>query len=85
MTERDRLQKLMNDSEVKYRTLEADRREMMTVQGSRRATINNLEEQIETLSTQLRTTQSELDHIHTLYNQIKYAKPFSSTICIIVT
>lgn len=72
MSERDRLQKLMTESEEKLRKLESERREMMTVQGTRRAAINTMEEQMESLKTQLRTTQAELEHLHTLYSQIKY-------------
>lgn len=51
--------------------METERRELLTVQGSRRATINTLEEQVGTLTDKLRSTTGELNHVQNLYSQLR--------------
>lgn len=71
--ETKKLQQLVTETEKKLIKIENERKELATVQGNRRATINNLEEKVESLSSQLRTTENELDHMRTIHSQLKYA------------
>lgn len=73
------LEKTLMESEEQVRRLEKERRELMQNQGSRRATINNLEEQCELLKEQNRTLQSELTAQRTLYSQLKYVSFFNTS------
>lgn len=59
------------DSEDRVRRLEAERRELLSGQGSRNATINTLEDQTDSMKEQLKSTQSELCQQRALYNQIR--------------
>lgn len=51
--------------------LEAERRELLASQGSKKVTVSNLESQMESLQNQLITARSELTEQRALYNQIK--------------
>ena len=59
------------ESEERVRKMEAERRELLASQGSRRATISNMEGQLESTQNQLFSAQSELTEQRALYNQIK--------------
>nr|CAD7401814.1 unnamed protein product [Timema poppensis] len=54
VAEHARMEKTYLECETRVHKLEAERRELMTCQGSRRATITHLEEQCDTLRDQLR-------------------------------
>ncbi|RZC37719.1 centrosomal protein of 135 kDa [Asbolus verrucosus] len=71
INEQDRLQRRLMEAEEQVHKLEQERRELVQSQGSRRATINTLEEQCDTLKDQLRTAQNELNQQRALYIQLK--------------
>jgi chromosome segregation ATPase len=71
VTEHARLEKIVFESKEKVRELEAERWELLASQGSRKATLSNLESQVESLQSQLFTAKSELTEQRALYNQIK--------------
>ena len=51
--------------------LEAERRELLASQGSKKVTVSNLESHVDSLQSQLITARSELTEQRALYNQIK--------------
>lgn len=69
--ERERTDRALIDAEEQIRKLEQERRDLMQTQGTRRATINSLEEQCEALKEQLRICQTELNHQRGLGTQLK--------------
>ncbi|XP_044253848.1 centrosomal protein of 135 kDa isoform X2 [Tribolium madens] len=71
INEVERLKKRLLDSEEQIHRLEQERRELIQNHGTRRSTIDTLEEQCETLKNQLRTAQNELNQQRALYNQLK--------------
>lgn len=70
-TDHARMQRSLEECEEQIRKLEQERRDLMHTQGSRRATISNLEEQCEQLREQLRICQADFNHQKALYNQLK--------------
>ena len=59
------------EAEEQIHKLEQERRELAQNQGSRRATIDTLQEQCDTLKDQLRMAQNELNQQRALYAQLK--------------
>ncbi|KAJ9599735.1 hypothetical protein L9F63_026418, partial [Diploptera punctata] len=70
VAEHARLEKTIIESEERVRKLEAERRELLASQGSRKATISNMETQLESAKHQLLSSQTELSDLRALYNQI---------------
>lgn len=71
LQEKARLEGMLKNSEEDVRKLEADRRDFMHTQGSRRATINNLQEECDMLRDQLRNCQSEFNQQRAYHAQLK--------------
>ncbi|GJQ82867.1 hypothetical protein Trydic_g2605 [Trypoxylus dichotomus] len=71
LQEKARLEALVKNAEEDVRKLEADRRDFMHTQGSRRATINNLQEECDMLREQLRNCQGELNQQRAYHTQLK--------------
>ncbi|KRT79397.1 hypothetical protein AMK59_8205, partial [Oryctes borbonicus] len=71
LQEKARLEAMVKDAEEDVRKLEADRRDYMHTQGSRRATINNLQEECDMLREQLRSCQAELNQQRAYHTQLK--------------
>ena len=71
MAEHARLETALIEYEEKICKLEAERRELLACQGSKKVTVSNLESQVESLQNQLITARSELTEQRALYNQIK--------------
>ncbi|GLH01225.1 Centrosomal protein of 135 kDa [Gryllus bimaculatus] len=71
VTEHARLEKTIMESEDRVRRLELERRELMATTGVQKATINNLEDELETLREKFNGSQMELTQQRTLYTQIK--------------
>ncbi|PSN39078.1 hypothetical protein C0J52_07358 [Blattella germanica] len=71
VAEHARLEKTVIESEERVRKLEAERRELLSSQGSKKATISNMENHIESTQTKLVSLQTELSEQRALYNQIK--------------
>ncbi|XP_066998908.2 centrosomal protein of 135 kDa [Anabrus simplex] len=71
VTEHARLEKTIIESEDRVRRLEAERRELLTCQGSLKAAISSMEEQVRGYRDQLHSSQAELSQQRMLYNQIK--------------
>jgi hypothetical protein len=59
------------EAEDQIHKLEQERRELMQNQGTRRATLDTLEAQCDTLKDQLRIAQNELTQQRALYTQLK--------------
>lgn len=70
VAERTKLERIVHEAEEKLRNLEGERRELVTAQGTRRATITKLEGEIEQLTEKQRSNQSELAHLNALYAQV---------------
>ncbi|XP_063915834.1 centrosomal protein of 135 kDa isoform X2 [Zophobas morio] len=71
ITDQERLQRRLLEAEEQIHKLEQERRELAQNQGSRRATIDTLQEQCDTLKDQLRMAQNELNQQRALYAQLK--------------
>lgn len=71
VAERSRMEKSLMESEEQIRRLEQERHDLIQNQGSRRATINGLEEQCESLKEQFHIAQTDLNHQRALYSQLK--------------
>lgn len=70
-SEIERYKKLISDLEEQLRKVDKERYDVLQNQGSRRATITNLEDQVETLKAQLKSCSDELIHHKTIYTQLK--------------
>ncbi|KAF5281939.1 hypothetical protein FQA39_LY00463 [Lamprigera yunnana] len=71
LAERTRLEKALADMNSQIRCLELERHDLIQSQGSRRGTINHLEEQCSSLRAEVKTAQSELNQQRALYCQVK--------------
>lgn len=69
--DQERLQKRLKEAEEQIYKLEQERREFVQSQGSRRATIDNLQGECDVLKEQLRSAQNELSQQRALYSQLK--------------
>lgn len=71
MAEHARFETAVAEYEEKIHKLEAEKRELLASQGSKKVTVSNLESQVESIQNQLITARSELTEQRALYNQIK--------------
>lgn len=69
--ERTKLERIVQETEEKLRQLESERRELVTVQGARRASINRLESDVDQFTKKLQHSQQELARMNTLYAQVR--------------
>lgn len=69
--EKSRLESMLKNAEEDVRKLEADRRDIIHTQGSRRAAINNLQEECDMLREQLKNCQSEFSQQKAYHSQLK--------------
>jgi chromosome segregation ATPase len=70
--EQRRLRENLDDSQSRLREIEQKWRELLHVQGSRRATISGLDDQLDDLKEDLRRTKQELTEQRTQYFQLRY-------------
>lgn len=62
----------MTDVETRLKQIEKERQELLLTQGTRRATIKGLEDQLQDLREELRRTKQELGTQRTQYFQLRY-------------
>ncbi|XP_046487529.1 centrosomal protein of 135 kDa isoform X1 [Neodiprion pinetum] len=70
-SEQRRLRENLSEAETRLKQLETERQDLMLSQGTRRATINGLEDQLEDLKQELRRTKEELSTQRTQYFQLR--------------
>ncbi|XP_025602495.2 testis-specific gene 10 protein isoform X2 [Athalia rosae] len=70
-SEQRRLREHLSEAETRLKQLETERQDLMLSQGTRRATINGLEDQLDDLRSELRRTKEELTTQRTQYFQLR--------------
>lgn len=70
-SEQRRLKKCVNEVETRLKNLESDRKELVIVQGTQRATVISLEAKLVDAQDELREKRSELMEIKTQYSQLR--------------
>ncbi|XP_024940651.1 uncharacterized protein LOC107267564 isoform X3 [Cephus cinctus] len=70
-SEQRRLRESLTDAETRLKHLERERQDLLIAQGTRRATINGLEDQLEDMREELKKTKQELATQHTQYFQLR--------------
>lgn len=76
-SEQRRLRENLTDVETRLKQIEKERQELLLTQGTRRATINGLEDQLQDLREELRRTKQELGTQRTQYFQLRCDLYFS--------
>nr|XP_022912788.1 centrosomal protein of 135 kDa isoform X2 [Onthophagus taurus] len=69
--EKARLENMLRERDNEMRRMELDHREIIHSQGSKRAAINNLQDECDMLATQLKNCQAELTQQKVSYSQLK--------------
>lgn len=72
MSEQRRLRQSLAEMDCRLAKVEQERRELFIVQGSRRAAISGLDDQLEDLRDELKRTKQELSEQRTQYFQLRY-------------
>lgn len=67
-----RLRENLHDVEKRLKYIECERQELITSQGTKRSTINGLEDQLEDLREELKRTKQELAEQRTQYFQLRF-------------
>lgn len=84
-SEQRRLRESLTEAESRLKQLETERQDLMLSQGTRRATINGLEDQLEDLRQELRRTKEELTTQRTQYFQLRFVSRQAPLSFIVVT
>ena len=71
-SEQRRLRESLHDVETRLKNIERERQELLMTQGTRRATINGLEDQLEDMKEELKRTKQELADQRTQYFQLRF-------------
>ena len=69
--EQRRLRETLHEVETKLKHVERERQELLITQGTRRATINGLEDELEDMKEELKRTKQELADQRTQYFQLR--------------
>lgn len=66
-----RLKETLTDAENRLKHIEKERQDLLVTQGTRRVTINDLEDQLDDVKEELRRTKQELMTQRTQYFQLR--------------